>query len=1262
MSTRSSAKNIFPPLDNPELTIRRRSRVDPTLLNDFEMATDRNGDPPVPDLRTMEELCQPTLNGRGGTIAPISIQATNFGLKNDMIQQRTIGTDAAFAMSWKELMKLIAERFQELTMLCTKMVPEEKDQVEKFIGGLPNNIQGNVIAAKPTRLQDVVCMANNLMDTKLNGYAMKNTQKKRKLDNNQKDNHAQQPPFKRQNVIGGGDANLDSNVVTDTFLLNNHYAYVLFDSGADRRFVSTTFSTLLDIVLDTLEVSYAIELADERTFKTNNVLRGCTLGMLGHPFNIDLMLVEREEKQLEVVPTVQDFLESEEEHAEHLKLILELLKKEELYAKFSKCEFWLSKKLCSASILAFPKGNENFVVYYDASHKRLGAVLMHKEKVIAYASCQLKIHEKNYTTHDLELRAVVFALNMWKHYLYSMKCVVLTDHKSLQHPPLAKPRTYMLREPINNVVTLTDLRVTKDTVPHTNNRSTKDVQPPVVQIETPIPNFEPVVELIAAPVSATKHNQKLLGRSWRKHNLMPLSVWNKISLPGLSPTCMTLELVDRSISHPFGVVEDVFVKVRAFHFPADFIVVNFDVNPRVPLILERSFLKTECALIDVYEGELTLRVGKEAVTFNLDQTLRYSANYDAMSVNRIDLIDVACEEYSQEVLKFSEFLSDDPSSPPLTPKELKLVEPNNEKSSIDEPPMFELKDLPPHLEYAFLEGDDKLLVIIAKDLKDEEKTALIKVLKSNKHALAWNLSDIKSIDPKFYTHEILIKDDFKPAEKSHFMVKQGIILAHKIFKNGIKVDKDKVDAIAKLPHPTIIKGIHSFLRHAGFYRRFIQDFSKIARPMNCLLEKDTPFLFSKECVEVFQTLKRKLTETPILVAPDWDLPFELMCDASDCHSCGPGETKNKSFPIDTLCKQNNDRCLSLLHHDRKDHSALKYMYNKQDSKPRLLRWVLLLQEFDITVCDKKGAEKLNVDHLSRLENPHQIPHGLPILQTTMRGTSLLKGCRPNKRTNSSKMRSITFGTTLSCSKSVRIKSSGGVFMARKPLIFSRLATIDPPRDIMARTTPPKREKFRNEMKCLKIPSNFARFLTFGHRFHGVVLVFAREQFAKVMLKYGVTHRIATAYHPQTSGQVEVSNRGLKRILERTVGENRASWLDKLDNTLWAFRTAFKTPIGCTPYKLVYGKECHLLIELEYKVYWALKHCNYDLLTAGDHCKLKTRWFGPFAITQVFPYGTVELSQTDKPNFKVNGHRLKHYFRDDIPKRVFSDLQTFLKDQ
>ncbi|GJY61065.1 putative reverse transcriptase domain-containing protein [Tanacetum coccineum] len=248
-------------------------------------------------------------------------------------------------------------------MLCTKMVLEEEDRVEKFIGGLPDNIQGNVIAAEPTRLQDAVRIANNLMDQKLKGYAMKNVENKRKFDNSQKENRGQQPPNKRQNVaraytagnnerrvyngllplcnkckfhhegpytvrcgkykkvghltrdyqnrgnktgnkngigeargkaymLGGGDANPDSNVVTGTFLLNNHYASVLFDSGADRSFVSTTFSTLLDIIPDTLDVSYADELADERISETNTVLRGCTLGLLGRPFNIDLMPIE----------------------------------------------------------------------------------------------------------------------------------------------------------------------------------------------------------------------------------------------------------------------------------------------------------------------------------------------------------------------------------------------------------------------------------------------------------------------------------------------------------------------------------------------------------------------------------------------------------------------------------------------------------------------------------------------------------------------------------------------------------------------------------------------------------------------------------------------------------------------------------------------------------------------------------------------------------------------------------------------------------
>ncbi|GKC23376.1 reverse transcriptase domain-containing protein [Tanacetum coccineum] len=234
-------------------------------------------------------------------------------------------------------------------------------------------------------------------------------------------------------------------------------------------------------------------------------------------------------------------------------------------------------------------------------------------------------------------------------------------------------------------------------------------------------------------------------------------------------------------------------------------------------------------------------------------------------------------------------------------------------------------------------------------------------------------------------------------EKCHFMCREGIVLGHKISKSGIKVDHAKVDVISKLPHSTTVKGVRSFLGHAGFYRRFIQDFSKIARPMTHLLKKETPFVFSKDCIDAFQTLKKKLTKAPILVVPDWNLPFELMCDASD-FAIGAvlGQRRSKHFqPIPYASKTMTEaqihytttekEMLAVVYAFEKfrpyivlsksivytDHSALKYLMNKQDAKPRLLRWVLLLQEFDITIRDKKGSENLVSDHLSRLENPHK---------------------------------------------------------------------------------------------------------------------------------------------------------------------------------------------------------------------------------------------------------------------------------------------------
>nr|GEW35488.1 hypothetical protein [Tanacetum cinerariifolium] len=830
----------------------------------------------------------------------------------------------------------------------------------------------------------------------------------------------------------------------------------------------------------------------------------------------------------------------------------------------------------------------------------------------------------------------------------------ITTRKGTTYPVPTIPTT------TSSPVVERETKATKDMMHPTNNRSTEDVQPLVVPTESLILNSKlvnsPIIEHVASPfgpsikslltnkdklceLARTPLNEHCLVVLLKKLpeklgdpgkflipcdfprmaeclaladldasiNLMPLSVWNKLSLLDLSPTCMTLELFDHSISHPVRVAEDVFVKVGTFHFPTDFVVVDFDADPRVPLILERSFLKAGRALIDVFEGELTLRVGKDAITFNLDQTSSYSANYNDMTAKRIDVNDMACEEYSQEVLGFSDMIASGNPTPyydpivsttslTLTPfgnSDFLLEEVDAFLALEDDPTLPEvgqsyvdtkevkLKKLPPHLEYTFLEGDDKLPVIIAKDLSMEEKTALITVLKSHNRAIAWKLFDIKVVEneenelilTRLVTgwrvcinyrklNEATCKDHFplpfmdqmlerlaenqyycfldgfsgyvqipikskrsgenhihmpiqnvclpphafwamqyaRHVSESHFMVKEGIVLGHKISKEGIEVDKAKVDGITKLPHPTTVKGIRSFLGHAGFYQRLIKDFSKIARPMTRLLEKDTPFIFSKECVEAFQTLKRKLNEAPILIAPDWDMPIELMCDASD-------------FAIGAVLGQRREK-----------HSG----------------------------------------------------------QYTM-------------------------------------PSSEGVYMARKPLTFSRLATMDhrgrpwPKLHSQEGKISQKDEMPQNSIQVCEI------FYVWGIDFMGLfpsskgnkyILVVVdyllkwveakalptndTRVFAKVMLKYGVTHRLATPYHPQTSGHVEVSNRGLKCILERTVGENHASWSDKLDDALWAFRTAYKTPIGCTPYKLVYGKTCHLPIELEHKAYWALKHANFDL--------------------------------------------------------------------
>nr|GEU76720.1 DNA-directed DNA polymerase [Tanacetum cinerariifolium] len=446
-----------------------------------------------------------------------------------------------------------------------------------------------------------------------------------------------------------------------------------------------------------------------------------------------------------------------------------------------------------------------------------------------------------------------------------------------------------------------ETEVTKDTMPPTNNGSTKDVQHPVVQIETPIPNFKPVVapfvEPVEAPVSAPKPNPKpSIPYPSRLHdqNLCDKANDQKEKFFQIFQDLnFNISFADALILMPkFGPT----IKSLLTNKEKLFELARTPLNEHC-LSLMRSILNEEYSqeIIGFFmSGNPTLST--KPIVSTSSPTLTSFEDNDFLLEETDAFLAINDEPNSYydlegDILLLEGFLNDDPSSPHLPSKKLKVVEQKNEKSSIDEPPVVELKDLPPHLDYAFLEGNDKLPVIIAKYLKDEEKIAFIKVLKSHKQALAWQLFDIKGINPEFCTHKILMEDDFKPAvqhqrrvhpkiyeEKIHFMVKEGIVLGHKISKNRIEADKAKVDVIAKLPYPTTIKGIRSFLDYAGFYRQFIQDFLKIAQPITRLLEKDTSFFFSKECIEAFQTLKKKLTKAPILVALDWDLPFVLMCD------------------------------------------------------------------------------------------------------------------------------------------------------------------------------------------------------------------------------------------------------------------------------------------------------------------------------------------------------------------------------------------------
>ncbi|GJU82627.1 reverse transcriptase domain-containing protein [Tanacetum coccineum] len=622
-------------------------------------------------------------------------------------------------------------------------------------------------------------------------------------------------------------------------------------------------------------------------------------------------------------------------------------------------------------------------------------------------------------------------------------------------------------------------------------------------------------------------------------NLMPYSLYAKLSLKTIKPTKISVRLADRSFQYPVGIAKNMLVEVGIFTFPADFVILEMEEDSKVPLILGQPFLHTADVVIRVKPKQLNLGVGTERMIFNIDSAIKHSYSNDDTCFS-IDVIDEILEEDFDALLDegskilhsiegaileeeiFSEFdkfiamasnENYDYESDEEEPKFEKMTINTDYKikTSLEEPPTdLKLKPLPDNLEYVFLEEPSFLPIIISSQLSAQNKSKLVYVLKKHKETFVWKITNIPGICPSFCKHKIQLLDDKKAScpktekkggitvvtnendelvptrtvtgwrvcidyrkvneatakdhfplpfmdemlerlagnkyfstfqrcmlaifhdmieesvevfmedfsvfgisfdkclnnlnkilqhckdahlvlnwEKCHFMVKEEIVLRHKVSGAGLEVDKAKN-----------------------------QHFSKIARPLTKLLEKDTPFGFDDECQKAFELLKEKLTCAPVIISPNWNLPFELMCDASD-------------FAVRAVLE---------------------------------------------TILPFWNAKALISD----------------------RGTHF----------------------------------------------------------------------------CNKIME-------------------------KAMKRYGVSHHFSTSYHPQTSGQVENTNKALKRILENTVKDNHAIWSRKLDDALWAFRTAYKTPTDTTSYKLIYGKNYHLSFEIEHRAYWSLKNCNPYLIAASE---------------------------------------------------------------